>query len=471
MLGYADTDTLYAVYYYGSSDPACGGGAWPPTLVGHVAALYLEGEPPGAAPCSSNSFATDPDSPGYLEFAMLHEILHTLGVVPECAPHETRAGHASDDPRDLMWSGDAPWQPSILDVGRDDCFRHGRAGCPDLADSAFLDPYPLTPQPHRAGSGPIGIGAARLQDMTPLNFVCGAVNPNAPGWVVLGRADGSLLLLSPRGEGLLRLRVDTPILGVHVDPPRNRLVTLEGDGALTIRSLVDGSTVRGYPRYSDQELRYTGYSSLSASADGARVLGGGRVVDTDSGELLAELHSYMAVISPDGRLFAHLGGERQVEFVTVDNGLPRDGWCEPNFERIGYAMAWAPAGSPVAVSGWDKYTYRDRECIWLASADQEVLEPLTWGPAEFRRLRFSPDGRVIAWATEDMVVGLSPVVRGKDVILQRVDADVVEIGFWSADQFLVATSDGEIILWSLAGASDERAPDHVILRPRGGPSA
>jgi hypothetical protein len=105
-----------------------------------VATLYLRGEPPGAPPCSSNCFAQSENAPGYLEFAMLHELVHTVGVVPTCAPHHTQSGHVSDDPRDLMYAGPLPWNPSILDIGRDDYYGHGRTSCLDLARSAFLDP-------------------------------------------------------------------------------------------------------------------------------------------------------------------------------------------------------------------------------------------------------------------------------------------------------------------------------------------
>jgi hypothetical protein len=33
----------------------------------------------------------------------------------------------------------------VLDRGHDDYFDHEIAGCPDLADSAFLDPLPSNP--------------------------------------------------------------------------------------------------------------------------------------------------------------------------------------------------------------------------------------------------------------------------------------------------------------------------------------
>lgn len=141
--GFNQPNKLYAVYYGGSSTFACGGGAWPPDLPGNVAALYLFGTPPNAAPCATNPFASSEDRPGYKEFAMLHELLHTMGFVATCAPHETLRGHVSNDPRDLMYAGPLPWQPSILDVGHDDYFNVPNSNCLDLAKSAFLDQFDL----------------------------------------------------------------------------------------------------------------------------------------------------------------------------------------------------------------------------------------------------------------------------------------------------------------------------------------
>lgn len=133
---------LYAVYFDGLSTFSCGGGAWPPLIAGQVAALYLNGTPPGSPPCGSNEFTSSIDSMYYLEFAMLHEILHTLGFVATCGKNEIRAGHTSDSPDDLMWAGDQPWSPQFLDVNNDDYFKNGDPECLDLSTSVFLDPLP-----------------------------------------------------------------------------------------------------------------------------------------------------------------------------------------------------------------------------------------------------------------------------------------------------------------------------------------
>lgn len=136
--GFDRANKIYAVYYDGSLTGYCGGGAYPPTLPGRVAAMYLRASAGGQG-CDSMGFASPGHPPGYLEFAMLHEIMHTMGLVAACAPNHTRTGHASDSPNDLMYAGDEHWYPSRLDIGRDDYYGHGRSDCLDLARSRFLE--------------------------------------------------------------------------------------------------------------------------------------------------------------------------------------------------------------------------------------------------------------------------------------------------------------------------------------------
>ncbi|HMC72657.1 MAG TPA: hypothetical protein VKJ07_26115, partial [Mycobacteriales bacterium] len=135
-LGFDAPNKVYAVFYDGSSTFSCGGGAWPPALPGNVAALYLRGVSSGI-PCP-DVYAGPGQPPGYRDFSMIHEIMHTLGFVPTCAPHHTLAGHVSDDPSDLMYAGSAPWQPSILDVNHDDYYGANVPGCLDFAQSPYL---------------------------------------------------------------------------------------------------------------------------------------------------------------------------------------------------------------------------------------------------------------------------------------------------------------------------------------------
>ncbi len=82
------------------------------------------------------------------EFVMLHEVLHGIGFTPECAPHNVKDNthHVNDSSIDLMYPYAGAGQQMVLDVGRDDYFKHGIDGCADLANSVFLEPLPDNPE-------------------------------------------------------------------------------------------------------------------------------------------------------------------------------------------------------------------------------------------------------------------------------------------------------------------------------------
>jgi len=144
--GFLHSGKIYALYYDGPAAEHCGGASYPPLLPGQVGALYLRGHfaNPAIPPCSSNPFASNPTAtPGYIELSMLHEIIHVLGYVPSCSPHQVLQGHVSDDQHDLMYADPVkPWiiADAMLDFNHDDYYGHGRADCPDLANDPFLRP-------------------------------------------------------------------------------------------------------------------------------------------------------------------------------------------------------------------------------------------------------------------------------------------------------------------------------------------
>ena len=162
--GFNDPAKIYAVFWDGGAGWGACGASWasPPFGI-----LILRGTPRGSS-CALFPLGGDP--PGYLDFAMLHEIGHALGYVPSCAPHTTlpRLGpHVSDSRFDLMFTGNAVWgvnEPGrmALDVGRDDYFMANVPGCPDLSDSPYLEsPYSVTVTvsgPGTVESSPAGIG-------------------------------------------------------------------------------------------------------------------------------------------------------------------------------------------------------------------------------------------------------------------------------------------------------------------------
>jgi hypothetical protein len=173
--GFDRPGKIYAVYYDGSSTAACGGGAWPPTLPGNVGAVYLRATFGAGFACYDATRSRT--GLQIMDFAVLHEVLHTMGFVPTCAAHHTRAGHVSDSPTDLMYAGDEPWRPSVLDVGRDDYYHAHRLGCLELAESPYLEGNEPPPPPAPPSAPPrarltasvVGPGAVRS---TPPGIAC-----------------------------------------------------------------------------------------------------------------------------------------------------------------------------------------------------------------------------------------------------------------------------------------------------------
>jgi hypothetical protein len=153
-MGFDHPFTMYATWYHGVSNHACGGGAWPHGVApppnqqtpGHLAALFLWGHF-GNVVCAADQFTSNGETPALQEFKMLHEILHTMGIVSPAAPHHVRRGHVSDDPQDLMYAGPLDWRPSVIDAGHDDYFQTGRTDINDLSRSVWLNPSPPNAQP------------------------------------------------------------------------------------------------------------------------------------------------------------------------------------------------------------------------------------------------------------------------------------------------------------------------------------
>jgi hypothetical protein len=143
--GFTDPGKIYSVFFGGGSPRSggsipCGQGARP----GKMSALYLaclleRSDIQSLIPIHGLS--------KIVGMGTIHEIFHNLGAVPDCAAHQTDAGHASDDPRDIMVPSfslqlatyrDESFLP-LLDAGRDDYYEHTKSGCLDIASSPFLE--------------------------------------------------------------------------------------------------------------------------------------------------------------------------------------------------------------------------------------------------------------------------------------------------------------------------------------------
>jgi len=149
--GVIQPDKRYLIYYDGTTAAfVCGGAAWPPMVGGQVAATYLRN-------CPGELARQRNDSPGYWEFAALHDLLHTLGIVSSTAPHHTANSWAHvPEPEDLMYGGGtSPWEPTTVDVNGDDYFASNLPdGLSNLATNVFMEPVAASVA---AASAPAGV--------------------------------------------------------------------------------------------------------------------------------------------------------------------------------------------------------------------------------------------------------------------------------------------------------------------------
>ena len=102
------------------------------------------------SPCASITGALTPADVGTsanTAQVSLHEMLHSVGAVPQCAPNidkltdpgyssNNSLGHSADVHDIMYWN--ASNQPKHIDPGHDDYYGHGRTDCFDLAKSPFI---------------------------------------------------------------------------------------------------------------------------------------------------------------------------------------------------------------------------------------------------------------------------------------------------------------------------------------------
>lgn len=148
--GFNNPAKVYAAFYDGHSTWACGSAKSP--ALPKLGAMYLLAWPRNdPRPCSDAPVGRGTDQPGYFEIGLLHEVLHTIGFTPPCAPHASADGygdHVDDSPTDIMYAPDAKspaggnWSHAVLDYNHDDYYRAHIPGCPDLSDSPYLEQIP-----------------------------------------------------------------------------------------------------------------------------------------------------------------------------------------------------------------------------------------------------------------------------------------------------------------------------------------
>jgi hypothetical protein len=207
-----DPDKFYAAFYDGRSSWACGGAKSP--ALPRLGAMYLQAWPTNdARPCSdAPGFGTALGRPGYFEIGLLHEVMHTMGFAPPCAPHLTHEDHVNDSPTDLMYHPDAQspagwdWPHAVLDYNHDDYYgERTPSGCPNLRDGPVLAPRSI----FRVAVFVEGRGSVQAGELGS----CTAERPCGP----VSLAADSSLTLSPAAAAGWRLAAwrgaDCPLAG------------------------------------------------------------------------------------------------------------------------------------------------------------------------------------------------------------------------------------------------------------------
>jgi hypothetical protein len=124
--GFSSQFYKYVVYYDGpvSNQDHCGSGGTLPNSLG-IAMVFVQ----SCEGVANSAVAA-------------HELLHTLGAVPQGAPHDCpspNGGHTCDDTRDMLYpfTTGSPLSDLILDPGRDDYYGHS-GSWPAVQDSPWL---------------------------------------------------------------------------------------------------------------------------------------------------------------------------------------------------------------------------------------------------------------------------------------------------------------------------------------------
>jgi hypothetical protein len=135
-LGFNARGKYYIVYTELRHSFACGQS----NLSDHLGIFFLQTPRCGYGRLGVDKYAWEN------EFVVVHEFLHGIGFVSACGKNAENY-HVTDSRKDLMYGYAGSGEVNVIDVGNDDYFNHNIPNCPDLADSAFLDPLPANARP------------------------------------------------------------------------------------------------------------------------------------------------------------------------------------------------------------------------------------------------------------------------------------------------------------------------------------
>lgn len=276
-----------------------------------------------------------------------------------------------------------------------------------------------------------------------------------------GASDHSLLIwnVSNGSQELLLQGHGGWIAGMAFSPDGRYLLSGAADKRIMLWDLESGQRIREYPGHDDSVL------ALAFSADGKRFLSGSydntmRLWDLESGQILRTFSGftfdgvYAVAFSPDGKNAMAQEGMIKRVFVwdletgkavleTAKNGLTNH-WCDP-------PARYSPDGKLIA--------YADNFGVMhlISSTTGEEIGILTGHSGMIWAMAFSPDGRQIASGSYDGSIRIWDVASRREIVRM--------IGTGNGD-YLTVTPDGYYAASGDAGSRIAIIRGMEVLRAR-----
>jgi WD40 repeat protein/tRNA A-37 threonylcarbamoyl transferase component Bud32 len=254
------------------------------------------------------------------------------------------------------------------------------------------------------------------------------------------------------------------VWSVRFSPDGTLLATGAHDQQVRIWDAASGALLR--------TLHHEDYVyALEFSPDGRRLVSGSedgriQVWDPWTGDHLRTLHGHRGLpgalaFSADGGQLASGSQDRTVRLWDMDqlDAQSTDGIAVMTHDRELVHATFSPDGSRIAAAAWD-----DSVVLWDAQTHERlVVFPeafnVTGDPAIYNKVRFSPDGNVIAAARRSDIVLRSTFTGEELAVLPDHESWVDSLEFSPDGRHLVSGSrDKTVILWDL----ETNAPVRVM---------
>jgi WD40 repeat protein len=284
-----------------------------------------------------------------------------------------------------------------------------------------------------------------------------------------GSADGSVAVWdSATGRKVQDfLGHDDKIMTVAFSPDGNRLTTASEDFTARIWSVITGRTLITLAGHTNT-VSWAGFTPdgeriATASADSTA-----RVWDARSGRLLLTLAGHTNPI--EGAAFDRTGATL---FTASWDGTVKiwdaSTMHSESIRRLafepGNGELLATASADTTVKLWKVASGPDTTCADMTSGTLKAAgKPLRGHNDSVSSVAFSPNGEILATASDDQTVRLWKVGSGQLVATLSGHRDIVNDVAWSADGLLATAASDGVIIWKVSSADGHGANPRIMHR-------